>query len=161
MSAHQYRHRFSVRGSGRFPVDMLRYDNCKPVEEGDADRIERSKEEPHKDHGPILLETVNDSRHWEPTYARWSSFLWGASSPDTEPVEARAERVPVFRGDDSAAAFVAGLLVGKGFEGVRLQPDRADFAVDVVVPEGDADNARREIDDHARKAADLVPGGER
>ena len=64
--------RFTVTGTGRFPLDMLRYDSCWPARQDDVHNI--------SDHGgaswgrapsTIMLET-----HGEPTADRWSSFGW-------------------------------------------------------------------------------------
>jgi hypothetical protein len=56
-----------VRGSGRFPFDMLRYDNCVAVQptlmEGREDRTVRLRRF-SKDGSPA-------------TAARWNSFNWG------------------------------------------------------------------------------------
>ena len=64
--------RFAVEGLGQFPVDMLRYDRCVPVSEGDSHTIERGPS-----HRPrrVMLERIsrNDAG---PTVGRWASFGW-------------------------------------------------------------------------------------
>ena len=62
-----------VRGTGRFPYDMLRYDGCVPWSEKDSYAI-------NDDEGAPSLRTVelrrfcpNDS---SPTIGRWESFGW-------------------------------------------------------------------------------------
>lgn len=62
---------FTVRGSGEFPYDMLRYDACWPYSEG--------HDSPHlsspNGHGPrtVVLQTQNPHA---PTVRRWESFTW-------------------------------------------------------------------------------------
>ena len=64
----QYGWKFVVEGKGRFPTDMLRYDNCYPTHETDAnlmrDRIDARS--------LITLKTQKEYL----TPARWQSFLW-------------------------------------------------------------------------------------
>ena len=67
-----YTHRFAVMGFGAFPLDMLRYDQCFP---------EQSSDGLHQDFVDKQIRTVRlmayrDSRTWEPTKGRWSSFGW-------------------------------------------------------------------------------------
>ena len=47
-----YLHRYAVEGTGRFPIDMLRYDGSWPATEHRA------------------------PKDWLPTDARWRSFGW-------------------------------------------------------------------------------------
>ncbi len=57
--------KFAVRGRGRFPVDMLRYDRCWPVE--NANNI--------IDHEGLREVTlVSNERYITP--GRWASFGW-------------------------------------------------------------------------------------
>lgn len=70
---------FLVRGSGDFPVDMLRYDACCPATEADSYMLER------RDLRAILMRRFSpDGRPGNE--ARWKSFGWEAFgwSPDTE-----------------------------------------------------------------------------
>ena len=64
--------RFIVEGTGEFPFDMLRYDQCWPAGEVDASQMME-----HNNHGlvkrKVVLETFN--KH-APTSGRWASFLW-------------------------------------------------------------------------------------
>lgn len=62
---------FTVEGSGAFPWDMLRYDSCWPMSEGqDSPALtgdwgaERRR---------VVLRT---NAHMSPTPARWDSFNW-------------------------------------------------------------------------------------
>ena len=68
-----HEHRFTVRGRGRFPTDMLRYDECFPASEADSARLD--------DRGPrfVELKARTGSPRFEPTYARWASFNWYAT----------------------------------------------------------------------------------
>ena len=63
-----------------FPIDMLRYDACRPASESDSSSIIRSF-----DHGPRVEpveirherpSTAFAAARWEPTNARWESFGW-------------------------------------------------------------------------------------
>lgn len=61
---------FTVEGCGAFPVDMLRYDGCFPVDTADAnamvDEVGRRK---------IKLRSYQ-FHAGVPTVARWESFNW-------------------------------------------------------------------------------------
>ena len=70
-------HRFAVKGVGSFPVDMLRYDCCFPDDQDSAAKIMNSMSHsfsPKRD-GKIYLAAYHP-KGWQPTTARWSSFLW-------------------------------------------------------------------------------------
>ena len=73
-------HRFSVKGFGCFPLDMLRYDACYPEGSEDAGNIDRALDrdisgKDRKDTA-INLVHVGSDRVWQPTKGRWSSFMW-------------------------------------------------------------------------------------
>lgn len=72
-----YEHTVKVAGLGRFPLDMLRYDQLEPATEEDRRRIEDSQQDGVPVDNPITLVRRHDSRDWEPTKGRWGSFLWG------------------------------------------------------------------------------------
>lgn len=59
--------RFTVEGSGQFPFDMLRYDQCWPVGLCDAAQMKENN------YRRIVLETHRKSA---PTDGRWESFCW-------------------------------------------------------------------------------------
>ena len=63
---------FTVRGSGAFPIDMLRYDACFPASErgdwGDWDWADGSRD--------IKLRKVHDGKNPHLTPRRWESFTW-------------------------------------------------------------------------------------
>lgn len=94
----QYQHTYQVVGSGRFPIDMLRYDGSYPRSEGqDSSAIDRSM---HHDQPPevsreilialgkdsggsdpkrgwvVTLVKDTDQKAWRPEAGRWASFLW-------------------------------------------------------------------------------------
>lgn len=71
--------RFTVRGASEFPFDMLRYDSCHPRHEPDARAMGRlyARNDPQAtEPREVVLESRGRDRHWEPTAARWQSFLW-------------------------------------------------------------------------------------
>lgn len=70
-----YRITFTVTGSGRFPLDMLRYDACYPVTSSDVQRIEDTSDVRAGNVEGIRLAHVGE-RTWLPTDGRWRSFLW-------------------------------------------------------------------------------------
>jgi hypothetical protein len=72
MASKRYFVRFTVEGSGIFPLDMLRYDRCYPRSENDANtaqdgRVRRQVE---------LLAPNRAEAYWQPTAGRWESFGW-------------------------------------------------------------------------------------
>jgi hypothetical protein len=73
--------RFIVSGVTPFPLDMLRYDACYPVEQDSVAEIESSRDS--QDRAARRLENWNKqyrvmlcSHVNSPTDARWSSFGW-------------------------------------------------------------------------------------
>jgi hypothetical protein len=70
--------RFVVKGRGRFPVDMLRYDACWPASSEDATKITRLISDPEDTENEIAL-TVAPG-YGPPTVARWNSFGWAVAS---------------------------------------------------------------------------------
>jgi hypothetical protein len=78
-------YRFTVEGSGSFPVDMLRYDGCYPasnanVKGGFNDNIlnistcHHDKE--YYGHRQVILIKPVDSKNDMPNIGRWHSFGW-------------------------------------------------------------------------------------
>lgn len=68
MKAHMYR----VRGKGKFPIDMLRYDSCWPRTPEDVWFIDMNAEDPdYRKSRDVCL-----SSNHAPTIARWNSFGW-------------------------------------------------------------------------------------
>lgn len=67
-----YRTEFVVRGDGRFPFDMLRYDHCHPVTGDDALNVGTTE----RDTRSVKLATIHGQKDTGPTRARWHSFGW-------------------------------------------------------------------------------------
>lgn len=72
-----YRFEFTVCGRGEFPFDMLRYDACFPMTDGDASMLSvYPRGTIYKSTREVrLVSTVK-----EPTVGRWNSFGWGVGS---------------------------------------------------------------------------------
>lgn len=68
-----YTYRYTVRGNGMFPTDMLRYDRSWPQDTGDAAKILGTGVRNVRE---VVLISTSPRRHWEPTYDRWRSFGW-------------------------------------------------------------------------------------
>ena len=76
---------FTVRGSGEFPLDMLRYDNCVAATPEDQQKIDWKYGDDHPEGTGVhyrrevkLISTFN-SKHERPTAGRWASFTWAIS----------------------------------------------------------------------------------
>jgi hypothetical protein len=68
--------KFLVTGSGRFPIDMLRYDRCVPATEGDSNGISHGGI-PSNTHGRTIgLIRYSVAGMSGPNEARWKSFGW-------------------------------------------------------------------------------------
>ena len=86
-----YRLRFTVRGFGQFPLDMLRYDGCFPRNSADAASITDSLDPASRsvEREVELVRYFSGSRQTAPasalTPARWRSFGWTVTTP--HPVE--------------------------------------------------------------------------
>ncbi len=90
--AKQFRHWYTVRGSGEFPVDMLRYDSSYPatevnshIAEGEQDHLGRVTVRPAP--RAVTLERIGP-KDWTPSVARWESFGWRVDA-DVLSVEVR------------------------------------------------------------------------
>jgi hypothetical protein len=85
----RYRFHFAVAGTGEFPKDMLRYDECAACSPEDQAVIDATYA--GEDSGLLYLVKPNhtalkinsvrlvhiDSRkRWQPTCGRWESFTW-------------------------------------------------------------------------------------
>jgi hypothetical protein len=83
-----YRHVVIVSGRFVFPIDMLRYDDCRPLSETDSLQIARSmdsrctkytyeEERKLKTREPFEVSILHYGlKSWEPTVDRWKSFGW-------------------------------------------------------------------------------------
>jgi len=69
-----WRHTFIVVGQGRFPIDMLRYDQCFPNSEYDSSQIADSVR--HIGKRIVTLSAYTSLKNWQPEFERWKSFLW-------------------------------------------------------------------------------------
>jgi hypothetical protein len=67
-----YRQTFDVEGSGSFPYDMLRFDQCWPANEGESPKLEAYMPELRR---VTLMRTVFHAGD-VPTIRRWQSFTW-------------------------------------------------------------------------------------
>ena len=61
---------FQVRGSGEFPFDMLRYDQCWPAKEEDSYRMG------YPEYRTVTLKKVTSKDMKATTDDRWKSFCW-------------------------------------------------------------------------------------
>ena len=78
---------FEVQGKGAIPFDMLRYDSCYPATSQDAAVIEvaaspYASQEERREVATVGLVHCCNRKGWQPTVARWASFLW-AVVPDS------------------------------------------------------------------------------
>ena len=75
----KYFYQFSVMGKGRFPFDMLRYDQCFPMSGEDAESLEvnaaSTSVEAYTAIRTVRLCVVSH-RNFQPTEGRWASFGW-------------------------------------------------------------------------------------
>ena len=71
---------FKVKGSGTFPVDMLRYDTCYPKDSRDALRIGGLEGSDEVGVKSIVYLQINHGRKNDAhiTPERWKSFGWEA-----------------------------------------------------------------------------------
>ncbi len=74
--------KFTVEGSGKFPTDMLRYDACWPVHEGEARRLAEGPDDRERRTVTLKRAAVNDQG---PTVERWRSFGWTVTN--VEPIQ--------------------------------------------------------------------------
>lgn len=66
---------FVVEGTGRFPFDMLRYDQCWPMTSKDAALMDYEPGE--RGIRRITMETFGERMNSaQPTVKRWESFTW-------------------------------------------------------------------------------------
>lgn len=65
-----------VQGSRSFPIDMLRYDNCRPATEADSRKIMNSIQFPHDIREEPVEVSVIGNGTMALTRARWESFGW-------------------------------------------------------------------------------------
>ncbi len=73
-------HQFKVVGAGRFPLDMLRRDQCFPASEDDANRAMNDKAI-----RIVELKAYTERDLFYPTVGRWESFGWKVVEIDRVP----------------------------------------------------------------------------
>lgn len=64
---------FTAIGSGIFPIDMLRYDECYPVTSMDANAIAESIDQDTR-YNEVRRIRLRGSMRFGPTVRRWESF---------------------------------------------------------------------------------------
>ena len=76
MKTYTHRASVSIPDHGRFPVDMLRYDQCYPCGEQDSSRIEASLAARTAAPFAVCVERVTTARDWNAAFTRerWESF---------------------------------------------------------------------------------------
>lgn len=67
---------FKVKGKGRFPIDMLRYDHCFPLQSDDAAKIAATFEHYYSDETVEITLVSYFGKPNYPTEGRWASFGW-------------------------------------------------------------------------------------
>lgn len=76
-----YRHTMLVKGSGHFPLDMLRYDCCFPADTDGVKALSNSWEDGEVEVLMVRYTKAKNDRAFTP--ARWQSFGWSCSAVDT------------------------------------------------------------------------------
>lgn len=81
LASRTVRFEYTVSGTGRFPLDMLRYDGSYPASSQDANTITDSldPELAISDEAPARWRVnlvTSQAKAWLPTQARWASFGW-------------------------------------------------------------------------------------
>jgi len=78
---------FEVMGRGKFPMDMLRYDNCWPATQDDVTKLVESMTNPDylRMDWKITLRTRTLNT---PTLGRWISFEWHVLQTTQKVIEA-------------------------------------------------------------------------
>ena len=78
----KYACEFTVKGLGRIPMDMLRYDRATPLTQKDASECENPSYDEQADRsGDVSIRLVRFTEHKDdhPTVGRWKSFGWEVS----------------------------------------------------------------------------------
>ena len=70
--AKAYKYKFVVKGRGRFPLDMLRYDCCYPTGEFYPGK--------NNEESRLVEMAAIFPKNWSPTDQRWRSFGWMVTS---------------------------------------------------------------------------------
>jgi len=72
--------KFEVESRHRFPLDMLRYDNCYPNNGDSVQAMYDSFDRVKNDDGSCGPYLVMMTAYSEPTVGRWQSFGWSVSN---------------------------------------------------------------------------------
>lgn len=91
---------FEVRGSGNFPLDMLRYDECFPASERESANMAAT--------GKRVV-ALCTGKKFAPNTARWASFGWSVVYQDDVPYEKPTK-------DEYKDLIEYALIHGKGIE---------------------------------------------
>ena len=67
----QHWHRIEVTGRGKFPIDMLRYDQCFPLYNSDTEIMRHPEDELQ-----IVALGHWGASIWTPTEWRWKALRW-------------------------------------------------------------------------------------
>lgn len=73
-AAMKYSHLALIKFTGRFPIDMLRYDRCMPYREADSALIQHSIE--NCSGGQVIVLKYSEMKDWANlwTMARWKTY---------------------------------------------------------------------------------------
>lgn len=69
---------FTVKGTGPFPIDMLRYDGCWPYSSDDCSAVSNSLAMMYEEFSPEgrVARKITLTGYTEPTKERWKTFMW-------------------------------------------------------------------------------------
>jgi hypothetical protein len=76
---------FTVRGTGKLPIDMCRYDRCVPYSQDD---VSKSITPVTVEHDIHLIAFSPVGNRLEPTEGRWRSFGWTVVADSVKTVRA-------------------------------------------------------------------------
>ena len=68
--------KFTVRGAGQFPLDMLRYDCCHPHGSDDVRQMEHDRSIREVTLVRVCMSSTAWARQYAVTEGRWASFGW-------------------------------------------------------------------------------------
>jgi hypothetical protein len=86
MPAQKYHaYTFTVVGTGRLPLDMMRYDRCVPYQQAGT-RVPLSDDT--NEHSYEMIGYAPIGNRAEPTVARWKSFGWRVVEGSVKTVQA-------------------------------------------------------------------------
>ena len=74
---------FVVSGNGSFPMDMLRYDRCYPVDGSSAADMHEPRPNSRTRVREVRLRIFTENEDIRPTRDRWTSFGWAVGPVNT------------------------------------------------------------------------------